>query len=68
MTPAVSYGLLDPKGICCAGISISKGQQGFTLSFTGSIDLVYSKFYTHNKIGYARKEDIPEEDFLNPFR
>lgn len=47
--------------------SISRGKKGFTLAFVGTLNAANTKVFTHCKVGYPRKEDIPAADFYGIF-
>lgn len=47
--------------------SLSKGKKGFTLAFVGSLNTKNTKVFSQCRIGYKRKEQIPQADFDSIF-
>ncbi len=48
-------------------LSLSKGKAGFTLAFVGTLNSQNTRVYNYCKLGFKKKEDIPEADFYTIF-
>lgn len=57
------HSYFDKRRIMYGGISISKGKQGFTLAFVGTINNECTKVYSYCKYGIKKKEEIPKAIF-----